>query len=117
MIRVGLAFALCDQIGQKRALRFHPVGAAHVSQRGRIALRHPSRKVRTVRDSGDGATDQVVDVTLREKTRALKLAARAGMRLDGLDVATSEETLARLDEWKVANRRAQLADKDNGDPT
>jgi hypothetical protein len=39
------------------------------------------------------------------------------MRLDGLDVATSEETLARLDEWKVANRRAQLADKDNGDPT
>ena len=38
-----------------------------------------SVKVRTVRDAGDGTTEQVVDVKLWEKTRALKLAARAGM--------------------------------------
>jgi hypothetical protein len=36
-----------------------------------------SIKVRTGRDAGDGTADQVMDVTLWGKTRALKLAARA----------------------------------------
>jgi hypothetical protein len=38
-----------------------------------------SIKVHGVNDAGDGTTDQLVDVTLWGKTRALKLAARAGM--------------------------------------
>ena len=39
-----------------------------------------SIKVRHVTpDAGDGPTEQVVDVTLWGKTRALKLAARAGL--------------------------------------
>jgi hypothetical protein len=39
------------------------------------------------------------------------------MLKDTVHVTTSEETLARLDEWKAANLRArQLADKDDSDP-
>lgn len=51
----------------------------------------PSIKVRTVKDSGDSTTEQVVEVKLRGKTRALTLAARAGMLTDLLDVTTSED--------------------------
>jgi hypothetical protein len=42
-----------------------------------------SVKVRTVKDSSDGTTDQVVDVKLWGKARALKLAARAEMHALG----------------------------------
>ena len=62
-----------------------------------------SIKVRTVKDSGDGTADQVVDVKLWGKARALKLAARAGMLTDRLDVTTSDETLAILDRRKLRN--------------
>ena len=55
-----------------------------------------SIKVRTVKDSGDGTTDQVVDVKLWEKTRALKLAARAGMLTDPLEVTPREDLSTKL---------------------
>ena len=55
-----------------------------------------SIKVRTVKDSGDGTTDQAVDVKLWEKTRALKLAARAGMLTDPLEVTPREDLSAKL---------------------
>jgi hypothetical protein len=63
----------------------------------------PSIKVRTVKDSGDSTTEQVVEVKLWGKTRSLNLTARAGMRPDRLDVTTSDETLAILDRRKLRN--------------
>lgn len=63
-----------------------------------------SIKVRTVKDSGDGTTDQVVEVTLWGKTRALKLAARAGMMTDRLDVTTGKEPPAKPDTAKLRAR-------------
>jgi hypothetical protein len=62
-----------------------------------------SIKVRTVKDSGDGTTEQVVEVRLWGKTRAIRLAARAGMLTNRTDVTTSDETLAILDRRKLRN--------------
>jgi hypothetical protein len=62
-----------------------------------------SIKVRTVKDSGDGTTEQVVEVRLWGKTRAIRLAARAGMLTNRTDVTTSNETLAILDRRKLRN--------------
>jgi hypothetical protein len=60
----------------------------------------------------------VIKVRWYPKDKALEMCARSlGMLKDSMHVTTSEETLARLDQWKMANLRArQLADKDNGDP-
>jgi hypothetical protein len=63
-----------------------------------------SIKVRHVTpDAGDGSADQVIDVKLWGTTRALKLAARAGMLTNRTDVTTSDETLAILDRRKLRN--------------
>jgi len=62
-----------------------------------------SIKVRTVKDSGDGTTEQVVEVRLWGKTRAIRLAARAGMLTNRTDVTTSDETLAILDRRRLRN--------------
>jgi hypothetical protein len=62
-----------------------------------------SIKVRTVKDSGDGTTEQVIEVRLWGKTRAIRLAARAGMLTNRTDVTTSNETLAILDRRKLRN--------------
>jgi hypothetical protein len=63
-----------------------------------------SIKVRHVTpDAGDGSADQVIDVKLSGTTRALKLAARAGMLTNRTDVTTSDETLAILDRRKLRN--------------
>jgi hypothetical protein len=56
-----------------------------------------SVKVHGVKDSSDGTTEQVVDVKLWGKTRALKLAVRAGMLTDRTDVTTGEELPAKRD--------------------
>ena len=53
--------------------------------------------IRTVNHSGDGTTDQVVDVKLWGKTRAFKLAAREGCCPDRTDVTTGEELPAKRD--------------------
>jgi hypothetical protein len=69
-------------------------------------------------DRSDDSLETVIKPRWYAKDKALELCARSlGMLKDTMHITTSEETLARLDEWKVANRRAQLADKDNGDPT
>jgi hypothetical protein len=66
-----------------------------------------SVKVRTENlSSGDGKQDITVEIKLWDKTRALELGARAnGWLKDNVTVSISEDTLARLDEWKAANRR------------
>jgi hypothetical protein len=67
-------------------------------------------------DQSDDALETIIKPRWYAKDKALELCARSlGMLKDTMHVTTSEETLARLDEWKVANRRAQLADKDDGD--
>jgi hypothetical protein len=52
------------------------------------------------------------------KDKALEMCARSlGMLKDAMHLTVSDETLERLDEWKVANLRArQLADTDDSDP-
>jgi hypothetical protein len=69
-------------------------------------------------DQSDHSLETVIKVRWYPKDKALEMCARSlGMLKDSMHVTTSEETLARLDQWKMANLRArQLADKDNGDP-
>jgi hypothetical protein len=66
-----------------------------------------SVKVRTENlSSGDGKQDITVEIKLWDKTRALELGARAnGWLKDTTTITISDETLARLDEWKANNRR------------
>jgi hypothetical protein len=66
-----------------------------------------SIKVRTENlSSGDGKQDITVEIKLWSKTEALQLCARAnGWLKDNTTVSISDETLARLDEWKAMNRR------------
>jgi hypothetical protein len=101
----ALAFRHFDQIAQgRRTFTLRELRAMPEALQRCIK----SIKVRPVTNAGDGTDDQVVDVTLWGKTRALKLAARAGMRPDRLEVTTtSEETLAILDRRKLRNRGEQ----------
>jgi hypothetical protein len=69
-------------------------------------------------DQSDDALETVIKVRWYPKDKALEMCARSlGMLKDAMHLTVSEETLDRLDEWKVANLRArQLADKDDSDP-
>ena len=69
-------------------------------------------------DQSDDALETVIKPRWYSKDKALEMCARSlRMLKDSMHVVISEETLDRLDQWKVANLRArQLADKDNGDP-
>ena len=60
--------------------------------------------IRTVKDSSDGTTDQVVEMKLWGESRALKLAARAGMLRDRTDVTTGQELPAKPDTAKLRAR-------------
>lgn len=72
----GLAFRDFDKIVQgRRTFTVSELRAMPEAMQRCIK----SIKVHGVNDAGDGTTDQLVDVTLWGKTRALKLAARAGM--------------------------------------
>jgi hypothetical protein len=96
----GLALGDFDQIAQgRRTFTISELRAMPEAMQRCIK----SIKVRTVRDAGAGTTEQVVDVKLWGKAQALKLAARAGMLTDRLDVTTSDETLAILDRRKLRN--------------
>jgi hypothetical protein len=67
-------------------------------------------------DQSDDALETVIKPRWYAKDRALELYARSlGMLKDSMTVTVSDETLARLDEWKAANRARQLADTDDSD--
>jgi hypothetical protein len=68
-------------------------------------------------DRSDDSLETVIKPRWYPKDKALELCARSlGMLKDTVHVTTSEETLARLDEWKAANLRArQITDRDDGD--
>jgi hypothetical protein len=70
-------------------------------------------------DQSDHSLETVIKVRWYPKDKALEMCARSlGMLKDSVNITVSDETLARLDEWKAANLRARpLADKDEGDPT
>jgi hypothetical protein len=68
-------------------------------------------------DRSDDSLETVIKPRWYPKDKALELCARSlGMLKDTVHVTTSEETLARLDEWKAANLHArQITDRDDGD--
>jgi len=75
-------------------------------------------------DRSDDALETVIKPRWYAKDKALEMCARSlGMLKDSMHVAISEETLDRLDEWKVANRlererlerERQLAGTDESD--
>jgi hypothetical protein len=97
----GLDPQLFDQIAQGRRT-FTVRELVEMPQSMQRCIK--SIKVRHVTpDAGDGSADQVIDVKLWGTTRALKLAARAGMLTNRTDVTTSDETLAILDRRKLRN--------------
>jgi hypothetical protein len=108
--------ALLERVGKGRAAIWTLRDLATLTPAERMNLESFDAVKGNV-DQSDHSLETVIKVRWYPKDKALEMCARSlGMLKDAMHLTVSDETLARLDEWKAANLRARpLADTDAGD--